>query len=121
MQTSIENELKHHVLDKFEDGVLDNDNRDEWHHLAFNSDYYIIGRHQAKEWLKEHDIDAFEAIAEVVEYEKDHFGEITTDISEPERVVNMLTYIYGEEIIYGLDDDLKAKKIKKALREELLS
>ena len=116
---TIEMELKQHVLDKFEDGTLDNDNRDEWHHIAFNEDYYIIGRYDAKAWLKDHEMDAFEAISEVVEYEKTHFGDVTTDISEPERVVNMLTYIWGQEIIDDFDEDLKAKKIKKALREEL--
>ena len=119
MLTSVENELKQHILDKFEDGVLTNENRDEWHHIAFNQDYFVIGRYVAKDWLKCHGIDVFDAIGEVVEYEKDNFGEVITDISEPEKVVNMLAYIWGEEIIHDLDEDLKAKKIKKALREEL--
>ena len=64
MLTSIENELKQHVLDHAsEDGALNNDNRDEWHHIAFNESYYIIGQYQAKEWLKNHDVCAFDAIS----------------------------------------------------------
>ena len=96
---SIEGELKSHILDKISDGVIDNDNKDDWHHLCFNQDYYIIGTYQAKQWLKEHELDAFEAIGEVIEYEKDQFGETHTDISSAENVVNMLVYIYGEEVL----------------------
>ena len=28
-----------------------------------------------------------------------NFGEVYTDFSEPERIVNMYTYIIGEEIV----------------------
>tara|TARA_R100000664_G_C2710057_1_gene107204 strand:- start:430 stop:777 length:348 start_codon:yes stop_codon:yes gene_type:complete len=66
------------------------------HHELFNSDYYIIGRYQAKQWLGE---DTFDCIATVRDYEHDNFGELLTDISEPEHVVNMYTYIIGEEIL----------------------
>ena len=30
----------------------------------------------------------------------DNFGEVYTDFSEPEKIVNMYTYIIGEEIVY---------------------
>ena len=66
------------------------------HHELFNTNYYIIGRYQAKQWLGE---DTFDCIATVRDYEEDNFGQLTTDISEPERVVNMYTYIIGEEIL----------------------
>ena len=66
------------------------------HHEIFNTDYYIIGRYQAKEWLGS---DAFDCIYDIQEYENDHFGRVTTDLSEPERVVNMYVYIVGEEIL----------------------
>ena len=66
------------------------------HNDIFNTDYYIVGRYQAKEWLG---ADAFDCIAEIQEYENMHFGECHTDFSEPEHVVNMWTYIQGYEII----------------------
>jgi hypothetical protein len=70
--------------------------RDELHHEAFNTDYYIIGRYQAKQWLGAY---AFDAIGIIKEYEESNFGQITTDLSSPESVVNMYTYIVGEEIV----------------------
>lgn len=69
------------------------------HHRMYNEDYFIIGTYQAKEFLKAYD--AFEAIEKVQEYEKDHFGEVTTDLSNPEKLVNMLAYVIGEELLYG--------------------
>ena len=86
------------------------DNVYDLHHEIFNTDYYIIGRYQAKEWLGS---DAFDCIHEIQEYENDNFGRVTTDLSEPERVVNMYVYIIGEQILEdvvtefldNLDDD----------------
>lgn len=76
------------------------------HHEIFNTDYYIIGRYQAIQWLGS---DVFEAIQEIKEYEQDRFGDVTTDFSEPERVVNMLAYIFGEEVLYDVVDEVKAE------------
>ena len=66
------------------------------HNEIFNTDYYIVGRYQAKQWMGE---DAFDMIGDVVEYERDYFGEITTDLSEPESVLNMWVYVQGWELI----------------------
>ena len=68
------------------------------HNDIFNSDYYIIGRYQAEQWLVKH-IGIFNAIDEIKEYEEGNFGEVNTDLSEAEKVVNMLVYIIGEEIL----------------------
>lgn len=67
------------------------------HNDIFNTDFYIIGRYQAKEWMG---ADAFDMIGDVQEYERDNFGEVHTDLSEPERVVNMWVYIQGWEYIH---------------------
>ena len=72
------------------------------HHEIFNTDYYIVGRYQAKQWLG---ADAFDCISEIQEYENEHFGSVTTDLSEPERVVNMYVYIIGEEILEDVVSD----------------
>ena len=102
MKTSIKTELLNHILDKINDGVLTNENRDDWHSICFNEDFYIIYHSVAIEWLKRHELDTFEAIEIVKDYEIDHFGEFTTKIN-PESIVNMLAYIYGQELIYSFD------------------
>ena len=69
---------------------------DDLHHMAFNEDYYIIGTYQAKQWLGDQ---VFNVIDIIKQYEQDNFGEVTTDLSDPEKVVNMYAYIVGEEIV----------------------
>lgn len=70
------------------------------HNEVFNTDYYIVGTYQAKEALREYDV--FEAIDMVQRYEKEQFGEIYTDLSNPERLINMVYYIIGDNIIGGM-------------------
>ena len=72
------------------------------HNEAFNTEYYIIGTFQAKQVLTEYDV--FEAIELVQEYEKTNFGEVYTNISDPEHLLNMVFYIIGEEVINDLYD-----------------
>lgn len=67
------------------------------HHEVFNTDYYIIGTEMAKDALREYDV--FEAIELVQEYERSVLGAIYTDLSNPERIINMVYYIIGEEVI----------------------
>jgi len=102
MNTTIETELKNYILDCINDETLTNENKDEWHFYAFNEDYYITYHSRAIEWLKKHSINTFDAIDIVKQYEVENFGEFTTDIN-PERIVNMLAYIYGEEVLYSYD------------------
>lgn len=70
------------------------------HDEVFNTDYYIIGTEQAKEALNEYGV--WDAIKKVKEYEEDAFGEIYTDLSDPEKLINMLYYIIGEEVLCEL-------------------
>ena len=74
------------------------------HNEVINT-YYIIGTHQAKEALKEYDV--FAAIEKVIKYEKDNYGEIYTDLSDPEKLVNMLYYIIGEEVLLEMMDGIR--------------
>ena len=76
------------------------------HNEVFNTDYYIIGTYQAKEALKEYDV--FEAIEKVQTYEKDNFGEVNTDLSDPKKLINMLYYIIGEEVLFEMMDGIDA-------------
>ncbi len=76
------------------------------HNEVFNTDYYIIGVCEAKKALEDYGV--FEAIEKVQEYEIDNFGGVYTDLSDPERLINMLYYIIGEEVLYemmeGIDE-----------------
>lgn len=76
------------------------------HNEVFNTDWYIIGTYNAKEALREYDV--FDAIELVMEYEKDAFGEVTTEIYNPEKLINMVYYIIGEEAIGELYNDVEA-------------
>ena len=67
------------------------------HNEVFNTDWYIIGTYEAKEALREYDV--FDAIELVQSYEKDNFGEVYTDLSNPEKLINMVYYIIGGEVI----------------------
>ena len=105
MKTSIKEELTLHILDKINDNILTNDNKDEWHFHAFNEDYYIIGYYSASQWLKLHNIGEFEAANICNQYEIDNFGETSNKYDNSETTVNMLTYIYGEELINSFNVD----------------
>ena len=68
------------------------------HNEVFNIDYYVTGTAEAKNILGD---DVFDAIGRIYTYEKDNFGEIYTDLSDPIKIVNVLYYIIGEEIMYS--------------------
>ena len=94
----------------FEDFIKDKDqewikdNLDDLHHHCFNTDYYIIGTYEAKKWLGDN---VFEIIEVIRNYEQDNFGEVNTDFSDPEKIVNMYTYIVGEEIVSEYKNQLE--------------
>ena len=75
------------------------------HHEVFNTSYYIVGTWKAKEALMEYDV--WEAIEKVQTREKEIFGEVFTDLSDPIKVVNMVFYIIGEEVIWEMLDKSK--------------
>jgi hypothetical protein len=68
------------------------------HNSLFNEDYYIIGYHEAEKWLETNG-GPWNAIRKIQQYENDNFGEVHTDTSDSEKVVNMYVYIKGEEIL----------------------
>ena len=91
------------------DGTRSSFEPSELHHEAFNEDYYIIGTYQATQWLGDR---AFEVIDIIKDYEQSNFGEVHTDLSSPESVVNMYAYIVGEQVVYEWFDSLeKSAKI----------
>ena len=71
------------------------------HNEVFNTDYYVTGTAEAKDILGE---DVFDAIGRIYTYERDAFGGVLTDLSDPVKIANMLFYIIGEEIMYNNDE-----------------
>ena len=104
-----ENEIKEYFEDFIKESLKYNpdfidENKDDLHHEAFNTNYYITGTYKAKEWLGDN---TYEIIGRIVTYEKDNFGELITDISDPEKIVNMYVYIVGEQIVYDYLNQLE--------------
>lgn len=108
------------ILDMLESGYTGY--MDDLHNEVFNTGYYIIGTYQAKQALTEYGV--FDAIDRVQTWERDNLGELYTDVSDPEKLANMLYYIIGEEIINDLeltdcdDVDEAIKLVKEALERE---
>ena len=92
------------------------------HNELYNVDYFEIYTHKAIKQLEEFGV--FTAIEAVKDYELDEFGEVTTDLSEPVKLINMFAYIIGEEFLRTsktlqskLDAVLTIKDLKKIYRE----
>ena len=94
---TIKDELRSHLVDMVSEGYINEDNFEAAHHYAFNEDYYIIGYYKAEQWLKKHNMSAFEAIRIVITYEVDTFGEYRI-YDNAEKTVNMLVYVIGEDV-----------------------
>lgn len=112
------------ICDKLDDGVGKDSYSSDLVNNLCNSDYFIIGTFKAQEFLGPH---AFKVISKIKEYENDNFGESYTDLSDPEKVVNMLAYIVGEEILaesamlWQVDDSIFTEGEFKEVKEEIAS
>ena len=103
-------EIKAHFDDYIND-LTDKEireNIDDLHHDIFNTDYYIIGTYEAKQWLGDQ---VFNIIEIIKEYEEFNFGSVNTDFSDPEKIVNMYVYIVGEEIVQDYRDELDIDEV----------
>ena len=103
-------EIKAHFDDYISD-LTDKEireNIDDLHHDIFNTDYYIIGTYEAKQWLGDQ---VFNIIEIIKEYEEFNFGSVNTDFSDPEKIVNMYVYIVGEEIVQDYRDELDIDQV----------
>lgn len=94
-RNEMKKEAMENIIETLKDGY--SGHYSDLHNEVFNTGYYTIGTYKATKALEEYG--TFNAIGEVTDYEKDNFGEVTTDISNPEKVINMLFYIIGEEVI----------------------
>jgi len=96
--TTIEQSIIDTAIDAFKNGQCLDVLASEVHHEIFNADYFIIGHYQAEKWLSE-ECGIFNAIEIIKTYEQDNFGEVSTDLSSAEKVVNMYAYIQGENLL----------------------
>ena len=105
-------EIKSHFEDfiKEKDEEWIKENFEDLHHYAFNEDYYIIGTYDAKKWLGD---EVFNVIEIIKEYEQSNFGEVNTDLSDPEKIVNMYAYIIGETIVEEYKSEFEKSNNKK--------
>ena len=72
------------------------------HNEVFNTDYEYTDNNEAIKALEEDGV--FEVIDTIVKYEKNNFGEVNTDFTNPCKVANMLYYIIGEEKLNDMFD-----------------
>ena len=117
MNIGLLREIAEDTVDKLKDGYGEDSYGCDLHTELWNTDYHIIGNYQAEKFIKNH-MSVFKAISIVQEYEKDHFGETITDISSPEKVANMLAYIYGYEVL-GSSKHMDKKWDRKLDEEDL--
>ena len=97
-EKTMREEARERIIECLKDGF--NGYYSDLHHEVFNTSYYIIGTHEAKRALEEYDV--FNAVEKVLTYEKENFGEVYTDLSDPEKLVNVLYYIIGEEVLWEM-------------------
>lgn len=102
-QTTTSNDLNIDIINYAIDGLNDKISEDrtegnDLHHHLFNMDYFIIGYYAAEQWLIQN-VGIFQAIEDIKQYEQDNFGEVSTDLSSSEKVVNMWAYIEGEKVL----------------------
>ena len=100
---TIKQELDEYIEDYLSDNreFIKKIDLSELHHQIFNEDYYIIGYYKAEQWLKKHNVSVFEGIKFVQNYERENFGDdAVRTYDNAESLVNMITYIIGEELIY---------------------
>tara|TARA_R100000458_G_C8048360_1_gene96621 strand:+ start:128 stop:475 length:348 start_codon:yes stop_codon:yes gene_type:complete len=102
---TIKTELQEYIIEEMQNydfGIREVEDLDlnDLHHELFNQDYYLIGYYKCEQWLKNHNINIFEGINFVQDYERMNFGEFK-QYKNAEELVNMIVYIIGEEILYN--------------------
>lgn len=95
-QTLIE-EVKETAIDYLTENECSETYGCDLHHEIFNTDYFCYYTSDCEKYLEQYGI--FKAIEKVRDYEKFNFGEVTTDLSDPFKLLNMLVYILGEEVL----------------------
>ena len=99
-------------------------------YASFNSDPWIKGKYRASEALKDFNeqdqlykttnLDGvFGAIEYVQFYEIHQYGEVLTNLLNPEKVASMVAFINGEQIINELSDKLNLNLFDELTEQQL--
>lgn len=99
-------------------------------YASFNSDPWIKGKYRASEALKDFNeqdqlykttnLDGvFGAIEYVKNYEIHQYGEVLTNLLNPEKVASMVAFINGEQIINELSDKLNLNLFDELTEQQL--
>jgi hypothetical protein len=117
----LEIEIAEETIEKLQDLDLDGTYSSDLHHELWNTDYHIIGFVRAERWINKF-TNPFQAMKIIQDYENDTFGETHTDCSSPEKVANMLAYIYGEEVLHRSETLQKVwnKRLDKDIIQEII-
>ena len=97
MTLTLIEEVKETAIDYLKDNECMNTYGCDLHNEIFNTDYFCCYTSDCKKYLEQYGV--FKAIEKVQEYEKFNFGEVTTDLSDPFKLLHMLVYILGEEFL----------------------
>ena len=97
MTQTLIKEVKETAIDYLKDNECMNIYGCDLHNEIFNTDYFCCYTSDCKKYLEQYGV--FEAIEKVQEYEKLNFGEVTTDLSDPFKLLHMLVYILGKEFL----------------------
>lgn len=101
---------------------IDSKHASDLHHELFNMEYFNKYVNDENDTLSMYG--ELKAVGKVYKYEKEQFGEVTTDLSEAHKVLNMLAYVIGEEILQECetlknkwDEELTEKDLKQIAKE----
>ncbi len=87
----------------------------ELHDKMYNEDYFIVGTQNAKDFMGD---DTFDVVRAVKEFEENNYGQISTDFSSAEEVVNAYAYIRGEELMDEIIQDYRRDRINNRKRSD---
>ncbi|AUR91555.1 hypothetical protein NVP1161O_113 [Vibrio phage 1.161.O._10N.261.48.C5] len=97
----VNNSIIIEALEHIKAYLVDTDYSEYFCDLANSSlgcDPYVIYHAKAKGWLKSHDLDVFDVIADVREYHNANFGEFTMEIN-PESVVTAYMGVILNDVV----------------------
>ena len=98
--TKLNQEIIEHAIDLLKSNKEDYEGTFgcDLHHELFNVDYFIIGYYESEKFLNRWG-GTWKAIHRVKSYEQKMLGEVGTDLSDCEKVANMIAYIEGEVVL----------------------
>ena len=114
--------VKESGLERLRDNPEKFEDKEELRNFLFNEDYFVIGYFEASEILKNCDYSEFNAIQDLIQLENDHFGESSLKAEDinSERVVNLLAYFYGFEVIEEIIQDFEEEEEEEEEEEKNL-